>query len=421
MSQRKGHYAWVILMALCIIVGLGKSNINNASGLFIAAVSKDLNISVGVLSVYLSIAGIVTLIFLPIGGKIFSKYNASLILLIAVVMQAGAFALFGLMNTVWGWYLLSIPLAIGGVIITIVGGPVLIERWFSKNKGLALGILTAVAGLFGAFSQPIIGSLIIHKGWRQSYLLVGLFTLIVIAITIIIFIKDDPKNKNLLPYGYEVKDNVTQQSAQQLEGISLSIAKKTPAFFLLTLFFFIITAIASFTIHIPIYLTSQGYDPSKVGQMMGVFMIGIFVGSLLFGFLTDKIGSKKVSLLAMVVGLIAIILLMINPKIVIMVMISLFLFGAFSSSVGTISPALTSDLFGSKDYGKIYASSSIGLALASIIAIPIYGFIYDLTHSYLIALMIIVVLFIANMIAIIAAFKNKQQLVNEGYWTTELE
>lgn len=421
MTKNKIHYSWIILLALCIIVGLGKANLNNAAGLFIAAVSKDLQIGVGSLSAYLSIAGVVTLVFLPIGGKLLAQYNARVILLVAIVLQAGAFALFGLMNSVWGWYILSIPLAVGGVIITVVGGPIIIDRWFVEKKGLALGILTAVVGLFGAFSQPIIGNLITKLGWRQSYIMVGSVTLVVVALAIVLLIRNYPKDKNLLPYGEEARGSDAEQQVQQVDGIAFNVAKKAPAFFLLTLFFFVITAIASFTIHVPVYLIAQGHEASKTGQMMGIFMLGVFAGSLVYGYLTDKIGAKKVSLIAMVLGLLSIVLLMIKPDVVLVVMISLFFFGTFSSAIGTISPALTSDLFGSKDYGQIYASASIGLALASIIAIPAYGFLYDATNSYTLALITVIVLFVINIIAILLAYKNKAQLVQQGHWNTTKE
>ncbi|RIN49215.1 MFS transporter, partial [Staphylococcus simulans] len=72
-----------------------------------------------------------------------------------------------------------------------------------------------------------------------------------------------------------------------------------------------------------------------------------------------------------------------------------------------------------KDYSQIYSTSSIGLALASIVALPAYGFIYDISGSYTTGLIIIILLFVVNIIAIILAFKNKEKLVKEGYWNSK--
>src|SRR5699024_4109778 len=129
-------------------------------------ISEDIGISVGNLSLYLSISSIITMIFLPIGGKIMAKYNARVILIVAIILQAGSFALFCLMNSVWGSYIFAIPLAVGGVFITVIAGPVLINQWFKKRNGLALGIMGASVGLLGVIIQPVIGQLISSQGWR---------------------------------------------------------------------------------------------------------------------------------------------------------------------------------------------------------------------------------------------------------------
>ena len=413
--KNKIHFAWFVLIGLCITVGLGKAALNNTAGLFISPISEDLGISVGNLTLYLSISAIIIMIFLPIGGKIMAKYDARIVLTVAIILQAGSFAMFGFMNSVWGWYIFAIPLAVGGVFITVIGGPVLVERWFKKRSGMALGIMTAIGGLFGAFSQPIVGSLISDLGWRTTYYTVGIAVVIIVVPTILFLLRQSPKEKGLLPYGVDAEEH-DGNNEPQLSGIVFEEARKSPAFLLLGLFFFIITAVSSFTIHIPTYLVSQGYDVTFAGNAMASMMIGVFVGSLLFGYLSDRIGAKKTSLLAMVLGLVSIVLLLVFPDVVAAIVISLTLFGFVTSSIGTIAPTMASDLFGSRDYSQIYSTASMGLAVASIIALPAYGYIFDFTGSYVSALYVIIAMFVANIVSIIVAFRNKEKMVQEGLW-----
>lgn len=414
--RNKIHFAWFVLIGLCITVGLGKAGVNNTAGLFLSPISEDLGIGVGNLSLYLSVSSIVTMIFLPIGGKIMAKYNGQLVLTVSIILQAGSFAMFGFMNSVWGWYIFAVPLAVGGVFITVISGPILVERWFEKRSGMALGIMTAIGGLFGAFTQPIVGSLISSFGWRTAYFAIGFAIIIIVVPTILLLLKQSPKDKGLLPYGLEETEQDPNTEAQQLQGIAFAVAKKSPAFLLLALFFFIITAVSSFTIHIPTYLVNQGYDVTFAGNMMAATMIGVFIGSLLFGYLSDRIGAKKTSLLAMVVGMISIGLLLVFTDFVAAIVLSLTLFGFVTSSIGTIAPEMTSALFGSRDYSQIYSTASMGLAVASIIALPVYGYIFDFTGSYTSALYIIMALFVVNIFFIIIAFRNKEKMVQEGHW-----
>ncbi|WP_432354256.1 MFS transporter [Sporosarcina sp. A2] len=416
-TKSKIHYAWWILVGLCLMVGLGKGALNNTAGLFITPVAKDLGIGIGNLTLYLSISSIVTLIFLPIGGKMMAKYDIKALLISAIILQAGAFAAFGFMKAVWGWYLFSIPLAVGGVFITVIAGPVLINQWFKKSNGLALGIMGAAAGALGAISQPVVGNLIASRGWGQTYVIVGVAVLIIVIPVILLLIRKSPKEKGLQPYGAEVV-SVDGEAVEDMndKGIALAVAKKSGAFYALTLFFFLITAIASFSIHIPTFLANKGYSVEFSGTVMGIYMIGVLIGALILGVLSDKIGSKNTSLLAMALGILAIFMLLFLSESSTFITIAAGILGFMAASIGTLAPTLASTLFGSKDYSQIYAMASLGLAVASIIALPAYGYIYDFTGTYTIVLWIIAAMFVINILAILFAFKSKKNLVDQGHW-----
>ncbi|GKV70307.1 MFS transporter [Sporosarcina sp. NCCP-2716] len=417
MAKSKMHYAWLILVGLCLMVGLGKGALNNTAGLFISPVSKDLGVGIGNLTLYLSISSIVTLFFLPIGGKLMAKYNIKGLLVVAILLQAGSFAAFGLMSSIWGWYILAIPLAIGGVFITVIAGPVLINSWFKKSNGLALGIMGAASGAIGAVTQPVVGNLIASKGWSQSYIFVGLAVLIIVIPVILLLIKKSPKEKGLLPYGASAAvENGEAAENESEKGISIAVARKSGAFYSLALFFFLITAIGSFSIHIPTFLANKGYSVEFSGTVMGVYMIGVLLGSLILGILSDKIGSKNTSLLAMILGGAAVLMLLFFANVSGFIMVAAVLLGFMIASIGTLAPALTATLFGSKDYSQIYSLASLGLAVASIIALPAYGYIYDFTGTYTIVLWIIVGMFIVNILAVLFAFTSKKKLVDQGHW-----
>lgn len=411
------HYAWWILVALCIIVGIGKGGINNSAGLFLTSVTKDLGIGMGNLSLYFSVSAVVTMIFLPFGGKMMAKYDTRLILSIGIILQAGAFALFGLMSSVWGWYILAIPLAVGGVFITVIAGPVIINQWFKKSKGLALGILSAVGGGIGAIAQPVAAGLIANFGWRMAYIFVGLAAIIIVVPIVFLLIKRSPQAYGVQPYGAEELNEEQNDEKAGDTGVEVAVAKKSAALYLLMIFFFFITSIASFSMHIPTYLTNKGFDITFAGNIMGTYMIGILIGSLILGFLIDKLGSKYTAVFAMIAGIIAISLLLYSGTSTAIISFAVGLFGLISSSIGIIAPALTSSLFGQRAYSEIYSTASLGLAISSIIALPAYGYIFDVTGSYTIVLYAIIVMLIVNIACIFMAFTSKQKLVQQGFWT----
>lgn len=416
-KNKKIHFAWIILIGMAIIMGVARGGINNAGGLFLSPVSKDLGIGIGELTIYFSVASIATMLFLPVAGKMLAKYDVRWLLILGIIMQAGSFALFGLMDSVWGWYILSAPMAFGAIFIATLAGPVLINRWFKKNNGLALGIMMAAVGLFGAFIQPFAGNLIAHQGWRSAYIFLGVGAIIIIIPVILLMIRTSPESKGLLPYGAkDVSIKETKEDNHDEQGVTFADAKKSMAFYSMLLFLFFMTAVASFAQHIGPYAIGSGYSIEFSGKVMGAFMAGMFVGALVFGFLTDKIGARNTGYMSMGVGIIALLLLIFVPENPIIFSLGIGLFGFVTASVGTLGPLLTSAVFGNKDYSQIYASIGIGLAVAGIVALPGYGFVFDLTGSYTLVLYMIIAMLIINMILITVAFKGKEILIDKGHY-----
>lgn len=420
-AKKKIHYAWWTLAALCIIVGLAKGVLNTSSGLFIPGATKDLGILTGNLTLYFSISSIVTMIFLPIGGKILAKYDIRTVLVIAIILQAGSYVGFGFSNSVWGWYIFAVPLAVGGVFTTVIVGPVLVNQWFKKKNGMALGLIGASGGLLGAIAQPIIGYTIAtaEHTWRTGYIGLGLAVIIIVVPTVLLIIRKSPQSIGLLPYGAQEVTGVTDETKTDEvdKGVTLAIARKSSAFYSLFFFFLLITSIASFSIHIPSYIQSIGYDAIFAGNAMAGYMIGVLLGALALGYLVDKIGSRNTVYVAMVLAALAVIALLFaaDSKIVVVLATSLYGF-TVSNSVGTLAPALTTSLFGSREYAQIYSTASLGLAIAGIIALPAYGYIYDFTKSYTPALYIVLVLLIINIVLVTFAFEGKKKLLKQGHW-----
>ncbi|KOS67972.1 MFS transporter [Lysinibacillus contaminans] len=417
-QKKKIHYAWWLLIGLSIMVGVGKNGISTAGGLFLTPVTQDLGIGMGSLTLYFSIASIVTMIFLPIAGKLMAKYDIKLILIVAIILMAGSFAMFGLMSSVWGWYLFSIPMAIGSVFITQIAGPVLINNWFKKHNGLAIGIMVAIGGVLGAVIQPTVGNLIATQGWRFTYIALGIAVAAIIIPIILLVIRMSPQQKGLQPLGMDEVETNEGSSAQQVTavGVTAAVAKKSSAFFALLAFFFIITSIASFSQHIAPFAMGIGYDIKFAGSVLGAMQIGVLVGALSFGVLSDKIGAKSTAVFAMLLGLIPVGILLTVPENPTLFTVAIIIFGFVVSSLGTLGPLLTTALFGSKDYSQIYSTAAIGLAVAGIVALPGYGFVYEITGSYTFVLYGLAIMLVLNALLVLLAFKGKKKLEKAGLW-----
>ena len=172
-KQRKWHYAFFILIMSGLLLGFSRGGLMNSGGLFLTPVSNDLNVNMGVLTIYFSISSLVLMLVLPILGKLISKINIRVVDYFFCYSARWNICVFWFTFNVWGFYILSIPMAIGTAIPCHILGPVIINSWFKKNTGLAMGIMMAISGGVSALLQPQITSLIVNVGWRNAYWITG--------------------------------------------------------------------------------------------------------------------------------------------------------------------------------------------------------------------------------------------------------
>lgn len=403
----KVHFAWIVLLGTCIFVGLGRGGINNTGGLFMVPVTADIGCGVGEFMLYYSISSIVTFLFLPIAGKMIAKYDIRRLLIMGIVLQAGSFAIFGLLNHIWGWYIVAVPLAIGAVFTTQIGGPVLIGNWFRKYNGLAVGIMMASSNLIGAFFQLFVSGLITELGWRYTYMSVGMIAIGIGVPIICATICISPEKKGLQPLGACECVNSVRSNMDCFDGITVKTAYKSLAFWCIVMFAFLMTAVASFSQHIPSYAIQLGYDMNFAGRAMSFFMLGSLIGSLFLGFLNDRIGSKLTTMFSSFCGMLAMLLAIYAGKQPLFFYSSMVILGFSSAAVGTMTPLLAVSLFGQKEYSKIYSIIAMGMAFAGIVAMPGYGFIYDAVKSYRPVLWMILMLLLASIGCVAIAYKKK--------------
>lgn len=406
MTKKTFHYAWIILILISLIRGVSGPALNGSSGLFLTPVSDELGIGIGQLSLYLSISSIVMIFWLPIAGNVLNKYSVKIVILLGILLQAGGFIVLGFMKSVWGWYIMAIPLAMGAVLLVNLLGPVLINRWFVAKRGLAMGLMMAITGGLGAVFQPLLSQMIANNGWRFTYIIFGIGALGVVSF-IALFLKNRPEDKKIKAYGFDLTSQ--NNESQTLDGVDVVTARKSTAFYMLLLFMIAITGFSVFQQHITTFGLNVGYSLSTIGSALSLSMIGSAIGSLLIGYASDKIGIMKTSYAVIVVGIIAILLYMFFGEQYFMFALATFLHGLAMSSIGVVAPILTTSFFGMKDYEKIFSLVMIGSPLASIVLVPAYGFIYDMFKSYQFVFIFVIVILLIGGLSLFVGQKRANQ------------
>lgn len=416
MIKTKKFLPWMVLVGIILIRGFA-SGINGISGLFLSPVAEELQVGIGTLSLYFSVMSVVQVVWFSYAGKFLNQYDVRGVAAVAAVLQTLTFAAFGMMRHVAGWYVLAIPQAMGAAILVNLIGPILINRWFPHNPGIILGIQSACVGLFSAVLQPVTSSIIAHNGWRVAYSVIGAVAFVVIMAAVFLFLKDRPEedaNEEAADRNTEVVQNGRASRQDDISEAGQSDVSSSISFIALVIFMLSLTGVAVFVQHIPTYGNLLGYSVTQVGTALSLASLGTGVGALMIGFLADKIGAVRTCYVIIGLWSLAVIGFLFGGRHALIFAVATFLNGVAVPSVTVISPILTMAFFGRGNYEKIYAKVSMGAPLSSIFLVPIYGFIYDATQSYLLVLFILIGLLALAGISISYGWRNRQNRRNSG-------
>ena len=290
-NESRLHLCWLVFLGIILIRGFAGGGINMTSGLFLAPVAEEIGVGIGSLSIYFSIISVVMVLWLPMAGRLINRYDIRVMAIAGAVLQAVPFALLGLLNQVYGWYIMAVPMAMGATILVSLLGPILINRWFARHAGLMMGLQMAFVGIFGAILQPYASNLIVSDGWRRTYMIIGGLTFIAVVVSALILLRNRPEDRGLKPYGagmmqQEKQENNAVSSGGQIE-IAEAEAVRSASFYLLLFFMIAITGVGVFTQHIPTFSGMRGFTMEQTGNALAFTSLGNAVGSVVIGFVCD--------------------------------------------------------------------------------------------------------------------------------------
>lgn len=135
-----------------------------------------------------------------ITGRLSDRFGPKIVVTACGFILGLGHLLMSQIGAIWQLYLFyGVMMGIGmsGGFVPLVST---VARWFAKRRGIMTGIVVAGIGVGIMTIPPITSWLIASYGWRTSYIIVGIITL-VLLVPVAQFLKRDPGQMARLPYG----------------------------------------------------------------------------------------------------------------------------------------------------------------------------------------------------------------------------
>lgn len=349
----------------------------------------------GGLSIMFATAGFLGML----AGWLCDRIGAQKLILAGLALLALGYFQYSSVNSLTDIYIIS---ALFGLVLVLCGLMInvyLVSSWFTKKRGLAIGLVLAGTSLGNAAFPKLNNWLMSFGTWQEVFNWVAWIPVVALPL-LFFFLKDSPSvsaaseeaegHSRELPTrnGYTLKEALLSRNFWIVAGIAMCT-------------FYSILAMSGHTF---LFFRGEGYADTVAAWAVSIVFLGGLIGKIGSGYLAERLGRKRVLIsgLLMMLSGILIMLFSMQSGTRILLWVGLTLFGFGWGGIYTLIQVLAADLFGMLALGKILGAINILDTFGGAAGPIVTGIMVDKTQSYLQPFLVISVLLLLATIA--AAF-----------------
>ena len=366
-------YGWVVV-AVTFVTMLITAGAMGLPGALILALHKDFGWDVGEISSALALRLALFGLIGPFAAALIDRYGVRNIVLTAVSLLVIGLLSALVMTDLWQLIVMwGVVVGVGTGLTAVVLGAIVSSRWFTRHRGLVLGMLTASNATGQLVFLPVAAWLVTHVGWRAA-LIPSIAGLGLAAVLVVLFMRDRPADLGLLPLGDTVPPATPAPARQPAIANAIGAlveGSRSSTFWILAATFFVCGLSTNGLIQTHFISLCSDFGMPEVEAASTLAMMGAFdfVGTILSGWLSDRYDNRW--LLFWYYGLRGLSLLYLPSSTFSLYGLSLFALFYGLDWIATVPPTvkLAANTFGREKaglmFGWIFAAHQIGAATAA--------------------------------------------------------
>ena len=383
--------SWRTLAGAGVLALFGVSALYGSTfGLFLLPLQQGLGWSRGEIAFSLTLSTLFTPLVAPLTGWVIDKFPLRPLILSGVVLQSANFAAFSFMDgSVWFYYGLCLLLMITAAGASLLSLAKLVQGWFDKSMGRALGILFA-CGAVGAIIHPLwTQAVITHFGWRQAFLVMSALSLLMCGVAALLLVRERVSRSPSTPANVPGdKSAVSPAVSPNVNGPqSMAAFLRDSIWWKLALFnMFFALGVGAIFMHFAALLQDRGATPGQAAMAMSLVGLGGLLGNVLAGWLVDRMPAARLAVIVMVAPMLATLIIYAGGGLWVSIAAA-GLLGLCSGGDNSLSILLARRYFSVETFGRASATQMVAMAAGGGVSPWIAGLVHDRTGNYDLALL----------------------------------
>jgi MFS family permease len=366
-------YKALLIMLLCLMY-TSTTISTNVLPTFFVEIRKSFNWNAEQVSFPNALYFIYIAIVAPFVGILLKRFSPRTLMLIGIVIAFVFELAITYMQNYTQYLLIYFALSIGITFSGLLPSMVIITNWFSKNRGLAVGVFL-LGSSFGGIIYPQFAKWLIKTyelDWKQALQGVAVLGLVLSAIPWL-FIKNKP----------ETTETPEESTSKANSTLQLSDVLKSPVFYLLLLitaaFWFCGFGVLS---HLRMYLNEHNYNREEAINVGSWFFTFSVVGKISFGYISDKYNKYNVLVVGtvfLIIGILALKYIDLSPNMAYLYAVA---YGVGYSGAFTMIQTTVAQLYKGEDFSRVLGWVSSFDSIGGFLGVWSLGYFQVKTGNY---------------------------------------
>jgi len=379
------YYGWIILAVGAIGRVMTSPGQTYSIAVFIDYFISDLNISRSLVST-LYTAGTLTASFaLPFVGRQLDRQGSRFMIVVVSFFLGCACIYVGFIRNAG-------MLFVGFLVLRMLGQGSLglvssnvINQWWVRRRGMAMGIAGMTGALIGSGGFPNLNNWLIPMyGWRITFMLLGMGVLVVMLPLGLVFVRNRPEDYGLCPDGTvsATADKNNRFDDQLEEHWTLPEAIRTPVFWIVSAGFASGSMLSTgLTFHLFSIFKDSGLSSTVTASVFLPIAVTTGIMHLGGGFLSDRIPIRVILAVSMFLQVLALIMAPFLHSVELALAFGLIM-GIRGGLQMVVSNVIWAKFFGRLHLGSITGVTTTLMVASSALGPMPFGVARDMLGSY---------------------------------------